>query len=65
MGINAWVTAQDIKLGMIGFEENDIQDDSACSTTSNSFNKGCKSFVNGGSGTISRDDSDDEDEDDE
>nr|WP_180206792.1 hypothetical protein [Pseudomonas sp. SbOxS1]NYU07075.1 hypothetical protein [Pseudomonas sp. SbOxS1] len=43
-------------------EENDIDDEDACETPSQSFNEGCQSFVQGGSGTISSDDDDDDEE---
>lgn len=52
-------------------EENNISDDSACSTASQSFNEGCESYVNGGAGVITGDDnsqqtwSDDDDDDDD
>ncbi len=49
-------------------EENDIDDDSACSTNSPSFNEGCQSFVDGGGGVIDDEDDsgwDDDEEDDE
>ena len=41
-------------------EEHDIDDDSSCSTASNSFNEGCESYVNGGAGQIAADDDDDD-----
>ncbi|WP_397458510.1 hypothetical protein AB3464_28540 [Pseudomonas asplenii] len=44
-------------------EQNQIDDESSCNTTSNSFNEGCASFVQGGTGTLEADE--DEDEDDE
>jgi opacity protein-like surface antigen len=40
---------------------NDIDDEDSCDTPSQSFNEGCQSFVQGGSGIVSSDD-DDEDE---
>ncbi|MCY1460712.1 hypothetical protein D9M71_782940 [compost metagenome] len=43
-------------------EENDVDDDSACSTDSPSFNEGCQSFVDGGSGFINDGEDDDEEE---
>jgi len=46
-------------------EEKGIYDESSCSTPSQSFNEGCQSFVQGGSGVISSDDDDDDDDDDE
>ncbi len=42
-------------------EENDIDDEDSCDTPSQSFNEGCQSYVEGGSGVASSDD-DDEDE---
>lgn len=42
-------------------EENDIDDEDSCDTPSQSFNEGCQSYVQGGSGIASSDD-DDEDE---
>jgi hypothetical protein len=41
-------------------EEKGIVDEDSCSTPSQSFNEGCQSFVQGGSGTISSVDDDDE-----
>ena len=46
-------------------EEKGIYDEDSCSTPSQSFNEGCQSFVQGGSGAISSDDDDDDDDDDE
>ncbi len=46
-------------------EENDIDDEGACDTPSQSFNEGCQSYVEGGSGATSSSDDSDEDEDDE
>ncbi|WP_178083604.1 hypothetical protein [Pseudomonas sp. DY-1] len=43
-------------------ESNDIDDDSACSTDSPSFNEGCQSFVDGGGGFTEDEDEDDDDE---
>jgi len=37
-------------------EDNDIDDEDSCDTPSQSFNEGCQSFVQGGSGFISSDD---------
>lgn len=42
-------------------EEKGIADEDSCSTPSQSFNEGCQSFVQGGSGTTSSDDDDDDD----
>ncbi|MCM2460683.1 hypothetical protein HGO40_09310 [Pseudomonas sp. CG7] len=42
-------------------EQNDIDDEDSCDTPSQSFNEGCQSFVEGGSGIASSDD-DEEDE---
>jgi len=39
-------------------EENDIDDEDSCDTPSQSFNEGCQSFVEGGSGIASSDDDD-------
>lgn len=38
--------------------DNDIDDEDSCDTPSQSFNEGCQSFVQGGSGIISTDDED-------
>lgn len=46
-------------------EEHGIDDDSSCSTASNSFNEGCESYVNGGAGSIAVDDDEDDEEDEE
>ncbi|WP_454837813.1 hypothetical protein [Pseudomonas mohnii] len=43
-------------------EEKGIDDVDSCSTPSQSFNEGCQSFVQGGSGVISSDDDDDDDD---
>ena len=45
-------------------EENEIDDEYSCDTPSQSFNEGCQSFVEGGSGVISSS-SDNQDEDEE
>lgn len=37
-------------------EENEIDDEDSCDTSSQSFNEGCQSFVEGGSGITSSDD---------
>jgi opacity protein-like surface antigen len=37
-------------------EDNDIDDEDSCDTSSQSFNEGCQSFVQGGSGLVSSDD---------
>jgi opacity protein-like surface antigen len=37
-------------------EDNDIDDEDSCDTSSQSFNEGCQSFVQGGSGIVSSDD---------
>lgn len=39
-------------------EENEIDDEGSCDTESQSFNEGCQSFVEGGSGIASSDDDD-------
>jgi hypothetical protein len=49
-------------------EQNDVDDESSCSTPSTSFNEGCQSYIDENSGTISgstlsNDDGDDEDDD--
>ena len=41
-------------------EQNDIDDEDACDTPSQSFNEGCQSYVGGGSGVASSSDDDDE-----
>lgn len=41
-------------------EENDIDDEDSCDTSSQSFNEGCLSFVEGGSGIALSDDDEDE-----
>ncbi|MCY1421172.1 hypothetical protein D3C76_290800 [compost metagenome] len=41
-------------------EENDIDDEDSCDTPSQSFNEGCQSYVDGGSGVTLSDDEDDE-----
>jgi opacity protein-like surface antigen len=50
-------------------EQNDVDDESSCSTPSQSFNEGCQSYIDENSGTISgttlSDDDDDEEDDDE
>ncbi|UVE17163.1 hypothetical protein NVV93_16485 [Pseudomonas sp. LS44] len=49
-------------------EENDIDDESACDTPSNSFNEGCQSYVEGGDGAVTSEDDEDDygyDDDDE
>ncbi|WP_256584992.1 hypothetical protein [Pseudomonas sp. Irchel s3b2] len=47
-------------------EQNDIDDESSCSTPSQSFNEGCQSYIDENSGTISGTTlSDDEEDDDE
>lgn len=43
-------------------EENDIDDEDACDTSSQSFNEGCQSYVEGGSGVASSSDDDEEDD---
>jgi len=44
-------------------EQNDIDDEDSCDTPSQSFNEGCQSYVDGGSGMASpSDDEDDEDD---
>ncbi|KPN91600.1 hypothetical protein [Pseudomonas nunensis] len=43
-------------------EQNDIDDEDSCDTPSQSFNEGCQSFVEGGSGIASSDDDDDEED---
>lgn len=40
--------------------DNDIDDEDSCDTPSQSFNEGCQSFVQGGSGVISSEDDDDD-----
>jgi opacity protein-like surface antigen len=37
-------------------EQNDIDDEDSCDTPSESFNEGCQSFVQGGSGIVLSDD---------
>jgi opacity protein-like surface antigen len=37
-------------------EDNGIDDEDSCDTSSQSFNEGCQSFVQGGSGIVSSDD---------
>lgn len=39
-----------------------LSDVSQCSTSSNSFNEGCQSFINGGAGQVDEDSDDEEDE---
>jgi hypothetical protein len=46
-------------------EQNQIDDESSCSTPSNSFNEGCASYVEGGAGIALADDDDDDDDDDD
>lgn len=41
-------------------EQNDIDDEDACDTPSQSFNEGCQSYVEGGSGVYSSSDDDDD-----
>ncbi|WP_322615708.1 hypothetical protein [Pseudomonas sp. BIC9C] len=41
-------------------EQNDIDDENSCDTSSQSFNEGCQSFVQGGSGIVSSDDGDED-----
>ncbi|WP_226924936.1 hypothetical protein [Stutzerimonas stutzeri] len=43
-------------------EQNDIDDEDACDTPSQSFNEGCQSYVEGGSGVASSSDDDEDDE---
>jgi hypothetical protein len=44
-------------------EQNQITDESSCSTPSNSFNEGCTSYVQGGGGNVESDEEADDDED--
>jgi hypothetical protein len=46
-------------------EQNQITDDSSCSTPSNSFNEGCTSYIEGNSGGAQADDEDNDDDDDD
>lgn len=50
-------------------EQNDIEDESSCSTPSTSFNEGCQSYIDENSsitsGAASSDDDDDDDDDDD
>jgi hypothetical protein len=50
-------------------EQNDVDDESSCSTPSASFNEGCQSYIDENSGTTSgatsSNDDDDDEEDDE
>ncbi|ANI61949.1 hypothetical protein ACYSUW_05265 [Pseudomonas frederiksbergensis] len=41
-------------------EQNDIDDENSCSTPSQSFNEGCQSYVEDGSGVASSDDDEEE-----
>ncbi|MFJ3450696.1 hypothetical protein ACIPM0_21120 [Pseudomonas sichuanensis] len=41
-------------------EQNDIDDEDACDTPSQSFNEGCQSYVEGGSGVTSSIEDDDD-----
>lgn len=43
-------------------EENEIDDEDACDTSSQSFNEGCQSYVEGGIGVASSSDDDEEDD---
>lgn len=44
-------------------EQNDIDDESSCSTPSSSFNQGCESYVEENTATATAEDDDDEEED--
>lgn len=46
-------------------EQNGVDDESSCTTPSESFNEGCQSYIEESSGAISSSDDDDDDEDDE
>jgi len=43
-------------------EQNDIDDESSCSTPSASFNQGCESYVEENAASVSDDEEDEEDE---
>jgi len=43
-------------------EQNDVDDESSCSTPSASFNQGCESYVEENSASVSDDEEDDEDD---
>lgn len=51
------------KTGFEWAEQNQITDESFCSTSSNSFNEGCTSYVQGGGGYVESDWGDDDDDD--
>jgi hypothetical protein len=44
-------------------EQNDVNDESSCSTPSASFNQGCESYVEENAASVSDDEEDDEEED--